>query len=160
MCLYVCVFVHVGIFVFSLMPRKLMHRTPRLMQLSIVLRGFQEDGGKVGKAESPFRYVHGRLGVHDSEQICGPWQGIFLPGAHLPEEVAPNHYRDLHLLRRRARAVASMGVWAMFHIMAQGAEIPDVEGTGMLHQADTALITVPHAHEQLAGPKDSQAGME
>ena len=84
--------------------------------------------------------------VHDSEQLHWSWCGINFAGSRVSENIAPQHDGDLHLLGWRAIAQASRGVFAMHNIMAQGAEVPDIERTRPLRKADAASIFQFHLH--------------
>ncbi len=101
---------------------------------------FRDDGGEVGEVYRLLGEMPGCRTVHDFEQLRSPWCGINCAGSRRSENVGSQHNSDLHLLRRRAAAVASRCVFTMYQIMAQGAEVPDVERTRPLREADAAFI--------------------
>ena len=100
----------------------------------------------------------GCLTVHDMEQLRKPWCGSHSAGSRRSENIAPQYNKDLHLLRQRAVAVASRRLFTMYHIMVQGAEVPDVERTRPLREADAACVF--QLHLQRAAAKNRHGGME
>ena len=92
----------------------------------------------------------GCLTVYDMEQLRRPWCGINSAGSRRSENIAPQYNNDLHLLRQRAVAVASRRLFTMYHIMVQGAEVPDVERTRPLREADAACVFQLHLQRAAA----------
>ena len=110
------------------------------MRFTFLWSTFGHDGGEVWEVQRLLAQMLGRLGVHDSEQLPWSWCRIEFAGSRNSENIAPQHDGDLHLLRWRAIAQASRGVFTMYNIMAQGAEVPDIERTRPLRKADAASI--------------------
>ena len=89
----------------------------------------RDDGGEVGEVQRLLCEMPGCRIAHEFEQLRRPWCGIECAGSRRSENVGSQHNSDLHLLRRRAAAVASRCVFTMCHIMVHGAEVPDVKRT-------------------------------
>ena len=133
----------------------------RLMQpcaSAFLWNTFGHDGGEIWEVQRPLAQMLDRLVVHDSEQLPWSWCDIDFAGSRMAENIAPHHDGDLHLLRWRAIAQASRGVFAMYNIMAHGAEVPDIERTRPLRKADAAPIF--QFHLQKATSKQRQPRMK
>ena len=107
------------------------------------------DGGEVWKVQLVLAQMLGRLVVHDSVQLRKSWRGIDFAGSATSKNIATQHDGDLHLLRWRAFASAPRGMLALYNIMAQGAEVPDIERSKPLRKADAAAIFQLHLQMRL-----------